>query len=175
VRIRRFATFSTVATAQAARRTIGVPGVALVLLGAIAVLLSFRFLHWYDVPAGHDSSGDVTFSKLHASADQLGGAGVAAAYFGWLGWVLLIAGIALGVAANVPSPLADPLRVAGFVVGLLGTGGTLYALAQHFNATGSTHGILHNAASGTWAALAGFAVMAVGSALGPRRAQDGGP
>ena len=168
-----FATFHRVATAQAARRTIGVPGVVLVLLGALCVLLAFRFLHWYDVPAAHDSSGDVTFSKLHASADQLGGAGVAAAYFGWLAWLLLLAGIALGVAANLPTGLADPLRVVGFLVGLLGTAGTYYALAQHFNATGSPHGIFHNSTWGTWAALAGFAIMAVGSALGPRR--TGGP
>src|SRR3954466_7693592 len=71
-RDRVFATFLGVATAQAARRMIGVPGVVLVLLGAVCALLAFRLLHWYDVPAGHDSSGDVTFSKLHASADQLG-------------------------------------------------------------------------------------------------------
>jgi len=170
---RVFATFRDVATA--AGRTIGVPGVVLVLAGAVLALLSFRFLHWYDVPAGHDSSGDVTFGKLGDSADQLGGAGVAAAYFGWLAWLLLIAGIVVGVAANLPTPLADPLRVTGFVVGLLGTGGTLYALAQHFHAAGSTNGIFHNASWGTWSALAGFVLIAAGAALGPRRrGQPGG-
>ena len=158
-----------VAREQAPPRAVGVPGIVLVLLGAVLALLSFRFLHWYDVPAGHDSSGDVTFSKLHTSADQLGGAGMAAAYFGWLAWLLLIAGIVLGVAANLPTPMSDALRVTGFLVGLLGVGGTFYALAQHFNATGSRNGILHNATWGTWAAAAGFALIAVGAVLGPRR------
>jgi hypothetical protein len=151
-----------------------VPGVVLVLVGAVLALLSFRVLHWYDVPASHDSSGDVTFGKLRDSADQLGGAGLAAAYFGWLAWLLLLAGIGLGVAANLPTPLADPLRVSGFVVGLLGTGATAYALAQHFRATGSDHGIFHNASWGTWAALAGFVLIALGAALGPRRRRPPG-
>jgi hypothetical protein len=146
-----------------------VPGVLLVLIGAGLVLLSFRFLHWYDVPATHDTSGDVTFSKLHTSADQLGGAGVATAYFGWLAWVLLLVGIVVGVAANVPSPAADLLRVAGFLFGLLGVAGTYYALAQHFNATGSTHSVFHNSTWGLWAVLVGFGLTAVGAALGPRR------
>ncbi len=154
---------------RAAGRTIGVPGVLLVLAGGVLALLSFRLLHWYDVRAGQDSSGDVTFPKLRASADQLDGAGVAAAYFGWLAWLLLLAGIVLGVGANVPSPIADPLRVTGFVVGLVGAGGTLLALQQHFHAAASRHGILHNASWGLWAALAGFALIAVGSVLGPRR------
>jgi hypothetical protein len=160
-----------VATTDASRRSIGVPGVVLVLAGAASVLLSFRFLHWYDVPAGHDSSGDVTFSKLHDSSEQLGGAGVANAYFGWLAWVLLLASIVVGVAANVPSPLADGLRVGGFVVGVIGVGGTYYALAQHFNATGSAHNVFHNATWGVWAALVGFLLAAVGAVLGPRRSR----
>lgn len=164
-----FATFSDVATAQSARRAIGVPGIVLVLGGAVLVLLAIRFLHWYDVPSGHDSSGDVTFRKLHGSAEQLGGAGVASAYFGWLAWVLLLAGIVVGVAANVPSPVSDPLRVGGFLVGLVGSAGTYYALKQHFNATGSRHDVFHNATWGVWAALVGFLLIAAGAALGPRR------
>jgi hypothetical protein len=113
----------------------------------------------------------VTFSKLHDSSEQLGGAGVASAYFGWLAWVLLLASIVVGVAANVPSPLADGLRVGGFVVGVIGVGGTYYALAQHFNATGSAHNVFHNATWGVWAALVGFLLAAVGAVLGPRRSR----
>jgi hypothetical protein len=158
-----------VGSGAATARTTSGRSVLLVLAGAIAVLASIRFLHWYEVPAGHDSSGAVTFAKLHASADQLGGAGVASAYFGWLAWVLLIAGIPVGVAAAIPSPLADPLRVLGFLIGLIGAGGTYYALAQHFNATGSTDGVLHNSSWGLWSALGGFAAMGLGAALGPRR------
>ncbi len=154
---------------QQRRRVVGLPGAALVLLGAVLVLLSFRFLDWYDVPRSVDSSGNVTFSKLHSSADQLGGAGMATAYFDWLAWVLLLGVIAVGVAANVPTPAADGLRVAGFLLGAAGVGATYYALAQHFNATGSTHSVLYNSTWGLWAALAGFLLAAAGGALGPRR------
>ena len=154
---------------QPDRRVIALPGAALVLLGAVLVLLSFRFLDWYDVPGSVDSSGDVTFSKLHASADQLGGAGVATAYFDWLAWVLLLAVIVVGVAASVPTPAVDALRVAGFLLGATGVAATYYALAQHFNATGSTHSVLYNSTWGLWAALAGFLLAAGGAALGTRR------
>lgn len=141
------------------------------LAGAILVLLSFRFLHWYQVPAGVDSSGDVTFSKLRTSADQLRGAGVTTAYFHWLAWVLLVVAILVGVAANLPTRAADALRVGGFLVGVVGAAGTYYALAQHFDATGSANGVLHNSTWGLWAALLGFLVTAVGAALGPREAR----
>jgi hypothetical protein len=152
------------------RATVGLPGVILVIVGAILVLVSFRFLDWYDVSSqGADSAGSITFGKLQSSADQLGGAGVATAYFDWLGWLLLIALILVGVAANLATPLTDALRVAGFLLGLVGVAGTYYALAQHFNATGSEHSVFHNSTWGLWAALLGFLLGAAGAVLGPRR------
>lgn len=157
-------------TADGTQRSFGVPGAVLVLLGAALALLSFRTLDWYDVPAqAADSAGKVTFGTLRTSAGQLNDAGVAAAYFDWLAWVLLFALIIVGVAANLPTPLADPLRVTGFVVGLLGVASTYFALAQHFDATGSEHTIFHNASWGVWAALVGFFLGAVGAVFGPRR------
>jgi hypothetical protein len=158
-----------VTSTKGERRAIGVPGVILVLTGALLVLVAFRFLDWYDVPAhGADSAGDVTFGKLHSSADQLGGASVATAYFDWLAWVLLIALILVGVAANLATPITDALRVGGFLLGLLGAAGTYYALAQHFDATGSTHSVFYNSTWGLWAAFLGFLVGAAGAVLGPR-------
>jgi hypothetical protein len=56
-------------------------------------------------------------------------------------------------------------------VGVIGVGGTYYALAQHFNATGSAHNVFHNATWGVWAALVGFLLAAVGAVLGPRRSR----
>jgi hypothetical protein len=153
------------------RRSVGLPGIGLVLVGAAVVLLSFRFLDWYDVAGtGADSVGDVTFSTLHSSAEQLGGAGVASAYFSWLAWALLIAMIVLGAAANLPVPGADALRVAGFLVGVLGVAGTYYALAQHSNSTGGS-GVFHNSTWGVWLALLGYLLGAVGATLGPRKAK----
>jgi hypothetical protein len=158
-----------VTSAKDGQRIVGVPGVILVLVGAGLVLLSFRFLDWYDVPAhGADSAGDITFGKLHTSADQLGGAGVATAYFDWLAWVVLIALILVGVAANVVSPMTDGLRVGGFLLGMVGAGCTYYALAQHFNATSSDHSVFYNSTWGLWAAFLGFFVGAAGAVIGPR-------
>ncbi len=152
------------------RATAGLPGVALVIVGALLVLVSFRFLDWYDVSAhGADSAGSITFGRLQASADQLGNAGVATAYFDWLGWLLLIALILVGVAANLATPVTDALRVAGFLLGVVGVAGTYYALAQHFSATGSEHSVFYHSTWGLWAALIGFLLGAAGAVLGPRR------
>jgi hypothetical protein len=156
----------------AAQRTARVPGVVTVITGAALILVSFQFLDWYDVPPrSADTAGNVTFDKLQSSADQLGGAGVASAYFDWLAWVLLILVILAGVAANFPTPMADALRVVGFLLGVIGVAGTYYALAQHFNATGSKHNVFYNSTWGLWLALAGFVAAAAGAALGPRSAQ----
>lgn len=155
------------------KRAIGLPGVLLVLGGAAVVLIAFRFLDWYDVPTRADSAGSVTFGTLHSSADQLSGAGAARAYFDWLAWVLLIATIAAGIAANLPVPAADPLRVTGFVLGILGVAATYFAIAQLHNAqvaAGATeHSVFYNSTWGLWGAFAGFLLAAAGAGIGVRR------
>jgi hypothetical protein len=162
--------FAPVTAGTDRRRVFGVTGVILVLAGALLVLLAYRFLDWYSVVAGGaDSAGNVDFGKLRSSADQLGGAGVATAYFDWLGWVLLITLIVVGVGANLVTPATDVLRFAGFLIGLVGAGATYYALAQHFNATGSEHSIFYNSTWGLWLTFAGFLLAAAGAALSPRR------
>src|SRR5579875_269718 len=55
------------------RRAVRIPGIVLVLVGAILVLLSFRFFDWYSVAPRADSTSEITFSALHNSADQLSG------------------------------------------------------------------------------------------------------
>lgn len=148
-----------------------VNGTALVLvgLGAGLVLLAVREFDWYSVDsAAADTSGEVTFDSLRASVRQLGGAGVATAYFDWLAVTLLVAVLVFGWLSAVRWAGADPLRVAGFACGFAGVGATWYALRQHFNATGSAHDVFFHATWGVYAALAGYALTAVGSVLGPR-------
>lgn len=155
--------------ARQAQRPVNYAGIALVLVGAALVLASRRYLDWYDFPnTTADSSGDATFSLLRTSVDQLGGAGVAIAYFDWLALTLLIAVIVAGWLANVAWPPATALRVLGFAFGFIGSAATYYALAQHANATGSSHNIFHNSTWGLWAAIGGFLFAALGAALGPR-------
>lgn len=156
--------------ARKRRDAVGVPGLLLVLGGAALVLVSLRFLDWYDVQqTTADSAGNATFPTLHTSADQLGGAGVAIAYFNWLSWTLLIAVIVIGASATLPLPGADALRVTGFLLGLLGAVATYYALAQHQNAIGSKNSVFHNASWGVVAAIAGYLLAGLGAVLGPRK------
>lgn len=161
--------------AKEAQRLAGLPGIALVVAGAALVLVAFRFLDWYDAPASADSAPQISFDELHSSADQLGGTGAATAYFDWLAWVLLIALVAAGVAANVPSRPADALRIAGFVLGAVGVAATFVAIAQLHNAQvaagAARHSVFYNATWGLWLTLAGFALGAVGAALGTRKAR----
>jgi hypothetical protein len=161
------------------RRAIGLPGVVLVLVGAALVLLSFRFLDWYDVPPRADSAGSITFGALKTSADQLSGAGAATAYFDWLAWVLLIGLIAAGIAANLAVPGADALRVVGFLFGLIGVAATYFAVAQLHNAqvaAGATkHSVLYNSTWGLWAAFVGYFLAAIGAVIGVRRARRPAP
>lgn len=145
----------------------------MVLVGAGLALVAITGLSWYAVDEGADTAGNgFTFADLQSNADQLG-APVASAYFDWLAWALAIGVTVVGIAANVPSPAANGLRVLGFLLGLLGVGGTYYALAQLFNAQraagAGSHSVWQNSTLGVWTALAGYAIAGAGAVLGPRR------
>jgi hypothetical protein len=161
-----------VSTEQEGRRTVRLPAVALVLVGAALVLISFRFLDWYEVPHRADSAGAVTFATLHSNADQLSGVGSATAYFDWLAWLLLILLIGVGIAANLDAPATDGLRVVGVLLGVVGTAATYFAIAQLHNAqvaAGAQKGsVFHNSTWGLWAAFIGYLTAAAGAAIGPR-------
>src|SRR4051794_40130907 len=129
--------------ANEAKRLIGLPGVVLVIAGGVLVLVAFRFLEWYDPPARADSAPRITFGELHSSADQLRGTGTATAYFDWLAWVLIIAMVGIGVAANLPNSATDVLRLVGFVVGIVGVAVTYFAVAQLHNAQVAAGGERH--------------------------------
>ena len=62
---------------------------------------------------------------------------------------------------EVPGPPSEP-------VGVVGTAATYYALAQYFDASGSTHNVLYNSTWGLWTALVGYLLAGVGAAIGPR-------
>jgi hypothetical protein len=167
-----FARLLLVSTTQAGRRTTRLTAVALVLAGAVLVLISFRFLDWYEVAHRADSAGDITFSTLHGNADQLSGAGTATAYFDWLSWLVLILLIGVGMAANLGAPKTDALRVAGFLLGLVGAAATYFAIAQLHNAQvaagAERHSVFYNSSWGLWGAFTGYLIAAAGAAIGPR-------
>ena len=78
----------------------------------------------------------------------------------------------------MPSPVADALRVLGFLLGFARRlRATYYALAQLFNAQtrpAHEHNVFYNSTWGVWAALAGFALRAAaGAGARPDRREDG--
>ena len=148
-------------------RTIGVPGILLSVSGAVLVLLSLTTLTWYGGRShGADSVGAITFSTLHRLTQVVPGESTSARwYFSWLAWTLLLIGIALGFAANLPTPAATVLRIAGLLTGLAGVAITYYALHQLFGSTGSH--VFDNADAGVYVAMAGYLIIGLGAAAGP--------
>src|SRR5438067_7570446 len=153
---------------MAARRdphTIGVPGLILIIIGAILLMLSFTALSWYGTSAEADSVGRITFSKLHTITSLGGGSRAPRWYFSWAAWLLLLAVILIGLLANLPVPGGLVLRVLGFLIGLTGALVTWYSLHQLFKH--SDHGVFDHARVGLWFAFIGFPLAGVGALIGP--------
>lgn len=156
--------------AEAARsRSIGAPGIALMLVGVVLLLISFAAADWYPGSAGPSAVAHVTFSDLHRLTAGNSSAGIATAYFGWLAWILLILIIAVGFAANLPTAAASGLRVAGFALGLAGAAVTYLALAKLASAGDGTGGAFAHARAGVWLAIGGYLVAGAGAVIGPLR------
>lgn len=141
-------------------RRYGGVGAGVAVAGAVVVLVSFAVLDWI----GRGGSPIATFRQIH---DSVGIAGYAAVYFGWLGWVLLAVTLLLALAANGASPIHGLLRTVGVLVGLGAVAATVFALKQLADASWSDIG--HHADVGYWLAIAGFALMAGGAVIGPRK------
>ncbi len=156
------------------RRVVNDRSLVLLVVGAACVVAAFKLLPWYSTAGGNNVAGTgFTFDDLGGNADALNAA-VAGAYFSWLAWTLLIATGVLVVAASVPSPATDALRVLAFVGGLVGLVATYYALLQLFDAEqaagGSSHSVFSSSSYGLWAALVGFVLLTVAGTWGARRA-----
>jgi hypothetical protein len=148
-------------------RSIGLPGIALVLVGAGLARISFAALDWYAGPTRPGAVAHTTFSDL----DRLtatGYPGIVSAYFGWLAWAAFLVVIIVGFVANLPKPAANGLRATGLVLGLSGSGLTYYVLDRVARLNDGDYP-LHHAQVGVWFALAGFLVAGAGAAIGPMR------
>jgi hypothetical protein len=156
-----------------------VPGLALVSAGAVMLILSFTTLEWRHRPAGRsDAVLKIDFAALRQNLEHFPSGGKPAptvAYFTWLCWVLLIALIIVGFAANLPNRSSDGMRLTGFFLGLVGAAFTYYALSRYAQAThdlfGTSSSALDNADIGIWFALAGYLLAGAGSAVGPMPAR----
>jgi hypothetical protein len=172
-------------------RAFGVPGAALVVIGAILGVLAFTVLGWFRNKVGDvGSSSKSTFSKVHDALDNAQNQakelhvskylhfGISPTYFSWLAWVLLAAAVVLGLLA-VSSAGTGAVRGLAVLVGLAGAGLTIWALdlvefdrglpGEPSNLPGFTDYIKHSG-FGAWAAVAAFLLITIGAAIGPRRA-----
>jgi hypothetical protein len=150
-------------------RSIGVAGIALLLAGVVLLLVSFTAVDWYPGSTGPSAVAHIGFTDLHHLTAASRSVAIAKAYFGWLAWVLLILVIVVGFAANVPTPAANGLRVAGFALGLAGAVLTYLALDRLASWAGSRSAFDH-AQTGVWLAIGGYVVAGLGAVVGPRRA-----
>ena len=151
-------------------RAFGVAGAVLAVIGAALIVVAYTALDWFT----HSSTdGPSHFSDVKNVVKQADAVGLANSfaklYFGWLGWVLLVAAFVLALLANVPSAAAGVARPLGAVVGLAGIGATFWALKFLSTSKPSYSEYLKHARLGFWFTVAGFVLIAIGAMVGPRR------
>ncbi|MDT4928397.1 MAG: hypothetical protein QOF92_1264 [Pseudonocardiales bacterium] len=146
-------------------QSFGVVGAAIAVVGAALVVVAFTALNWFK---GNGSSKVSDIHKVLDGAPSNTVSGLANAYFSWLGWVLLALAAIIAIAANAPSPASGALRGVGVVVGLGAAVLTLFAIKLSSGGPDLT-AYLKDGRVGFYATLAGFVLIAVGAAIGPRR------
>lgn len=147
-------------------RAYGVVGAVLAVLGAAAVVVAFTAVKWYD-------QGSLKFNDIKDNLDHFSSQAsfLPKAYYSWLGWVLLAAALVLALVAAAPTSGAAAARGLGLLVGLAGVGATLWAVdyAQGIHGAPSYSEFIKHAGVGFYLAAAGFLVIGIGAAIGPRR------
>jgi hypothetical protein len=158
------------------RRSLGVVGIVLAVLGTAAAVIAFTATNWFD-------GGRSRFGDVHDALDQIDRAhaanSVSVAYFGWLAWVLLGVAAAAALLGNVPSAASAPLRVIGALVAVGGIVVTFLAVKliskdAVARAAGAPDGywqyLKHAAkAPAGYLAVGGFLLIMIGALVGPRR------
>jgi hypothetical protein len=145
------------------RRTLAA---ALVLLGAVLVLMAFTTLDWYGEQYWNGPGG-TSFADLRQLAQEASYApGIFSAYVGWLGWLLLVVCVALSVASIVHSDAR--LRGAALVVALSGAVLTFVAMFELYDPSNEqTATVFTTASAGIFAAIGGFVAMAAAGLVVP--------
>jgi hypothetical protein len=152
-----------------ATRGFGYVGAALVVVGAILIVIAFTATNWYDGP------GQSHFSDLHDAVKTFHTRGydfgAAYLYFSWLAWALFAAAVLIGLLANLPTPASAALRVFGALAGIAGIVLTFLAIklvnngdfARQIGAPTSYGNYLKHASVAFYLAVAGFLLTTIGS------------
>lgn len=143
-------------------RPLGVLGMSCALAGGVITLVAFVGLVWLQ-----PTSLSADFTQVRHAVSASGINGLSDAYFTWLAWVLLVVAFALAVVANTGGGAARGAGVLGGLVGLAGAVLTVFAL--RLTDGQSLRRYLDAAGAGFWAAVIGFALVALGAALGVSR------
>jgi hypothetical protein len=141
----------------------GVLSALLTLVGAVLLGLALTATDWFKGGGSH-------FGQVNDALESIGdlSTGVANAYFGWLGWMLAVAAVLTALLAAVPT-VGAPLRWASPLLCVAAIAVTFLAIKlQHLSEPAYSQ-YLKNARLGFWFAVAGFALVGLGAAIGPRR------
>ena len=180
-------------------RSFGVISAAVTGVGALLGVLGFTAFDWFSNGGSNTvlqgAGGSSTFRKIHNELNDVkrqlallpGGSGkqihygIAPAYFSWLGWTLLVGGVALAlIGASPVSGFSEVGRTLGVLAGVAGVGATFGAiylfrfdagLAGQLNTAQPGYlDYLKHTSVGFFLAVGGFVLVAVGAAMGPSRA-----
>ncbi len=151
-------------------QTFGALAAVLTGIGAVLAVLAFTILNWFEGnPSSHFQDVKTALSEAHAlHADS----GVARLYFDWLAWALLAVAAISALLAATPA-IGGPFRIIGVVVALAGVVVTFLAIklvngSLTVNGASTYVDYLKHARIAFYAAVAGFLLIAIGAALGPR-------
>jgi hypothetical protein len=143
------------------RRTFGVVGAILAIVGGAALVVGFTAVAWYS-----RGGSNLKYSTFHDVVQLPGADAFAKLYFTWLGWALLAASVVIALLANAPTGGAGLLRILGLIVGIGSAVVTIFALKSGGD---SFSDVFKNTAVGLYLVLGGFVVCGIGAAIGPRR------
>lgn len=153
--------------------TFGVIAAIIAVIGAGLGVVSFTVVDWFDFGT---SSSPADFKGVHdglKAADKFA-AGIASAYFSWLGWTLLIVTALFALIAVMPT-VGRAFRIIAPVLAVVAVALTFVAM-KLFSSNASEVGIdksysyyLDHASAGFYLALAAFVLMGIAGAVGARR------
>lgn len=142
------------------RDSYGVVGAGLATVGLVVVLISLLAVDWLEGIGRFTAVRDLVLSAPRA-------AGFSKVYFGWLIFVLGAAAFVLALLGNAPTSGSGGFRALGALAGI--AGGGLAFLAIRLQSAVRYSEYLGHARAGFWLAVGGFAVIALGALIGPRR------
>jgi hypothetical protein len=137
----------------------GVVGATFVGIGGVLLVIAFTAVDWYQ---------QSSFSDLHAlfkNANSDQEAGLADAYFSWLGWIMLIVVVVVGIAATLPTPASGPLRALGAIIAAAAIAVTFFSIQLSSGVAYSS--FIKHASVGFYLALGGFLLAGIGALTGP--------